>query len=289
MDAVTAMMLDAHMRIVRDVERTELRLLRLWSEALRRAGALATLEAWDERDALDATDAIRRLRTQVREAVKIYHPQAVLAAQRSYQHAEEAHSAWLADLGKALGAMLGAFVVRSTVMTKQFDVYVRTQMSSSGVWDTSTTRRAVEAQMTRLGLNSVTAFRTLLMTSLRQQNRRAYGRIPGIRGYRRVAAKSPRTCAACLALDGKFYAMDETMEEHPNGRCQLVPVTDAYSPEWTSGRAWFEEQPEDVQRHILGPGRWKAWKEGRLQWDDMAVVTMTDYGPSLGVVRVRDL
>jgi len=286
MDEITATLLAAHGAIVKDTEGTELRLLRLWAEALRRAGAMDALDGWDDRRA----EAAVALRARVRSAAEDFRPRAVLAAQRSYQHAEDTHRQWLDDLGKALGAVLGAFVVRSAALVKQFDAYVRMKMvGGNEVWDTSVTRRVVEARLTRLGIDSATAFRTLLMASLREQNRRAYGRIPGVRGYRRLAAKSQRTCAACLALDGKFYGINEVMEEHPNGRCQLVPVTDAYAPTWTSGREWFEAQPEEVQRHILGPGRWKAWREGRLLWEDIPVVTMTEYGPSVGVIRVRDL
>ncbi len=44
-------------------------------------------------------------------------------------------------------------------------------------------------------------------------------------GYRRQADLSARTCAACLALDGKEYVLDEDPELHTCDRCVMVPIT----------------------------------------------------------------
>lgn len=41
-------------------------------------------------------------------------------------------------------------------------------------------------------------------------------------GSRRVADGRP--CMACIAQDGRFYAPDEPMIDHPNGMCVLVPI-----------------------------------------------------------------
>ena len=44
-----------------------------------------------------------------------------------------------------------------------------------------------------------------------------------VKGYKRLAAKTSRTCAACIALDGELYPLDEPLNEHPNGRCTMIP------------------------------------------------------------------
>ena len=127
------------------------------------------------------------------------------------------------------------------------------------------------------------------MNAVRNSDRRTYRQIPAIIGYRRIAAQSPRTCPACIALDGKFYRLEEEMEEHPNGRCQLVPVTRDYDPTWTTAREWFEEQPEEVQRMIMGPGRLRAFQEGRITWKDIPQMVLSEHGPGLSTIRVRDI
>ena len=46
-------------------------------------------------------------------------------------------------------------------------------------------------------------------------------------GYRRLAAKSTRTCAACLMMDGEFFPLSTPFEEHVCGRCVPVPALES--------------------------------------------------------------
>ena len=115
-----------------------------------------------------------------------------------------------------------------------------------------------------------------------------------VKGYRRLAAQSDRTCIACIALDGTLYALDEPLNEHPNGRCALVPDTITYQdlgldvempPQPEDARGWLARQPEADQNKILGPERLRAYKAKEIElsqlytvkpntvWGDAAVVT----------------
>ena len=38
-------------------------------------------------------------------------------------------------------------------------------------------------------------------------------------GWRWLSAKTPRTCASCLAMDGSWHSLAEHLDDHPNGRC----------------------------------------------------------------------
>lgn len=62
---------------------------------------------------------------------------------------------------------------------------------------------------------------------------------------------SPRSCAACVALHGSKHPMSEELHDHPNGSCVKVPYV-AGTVELQSGEEWFAQQPEEVQRAILG-------------------------------------
>ena len=114
-----------------------------------------------------------------------------------------------------------------------------------------------------------------------------------VKGYRRHADKSERTCMACIALDGTLYSLYEPLNEHPNGRCALVPDVLDYKdlgldipPEARPDGAqdWFIDQSPDVQRQMLGATRYRAWEAGELQlpslveiqsnpiWGNMATV-----------------
>lgn len=105
----------------------------------------------------------------------------------------------------------------------------------------------------------------------------ASGKIPII-GYRRVSKRDASVCPACIALDGRIYGLRETFSEHPRGRCIAVPVFEGQQGQaWQQGTAWLAAQPADVQRRILGPGRYDRFVKGEISLDDLAK-TLPDGG-----------
>jgi hypothetical protein len=91
--------------------------------------------------------------------------------------------------------------------------------------------------------------------------------------------------------DGRFYQVSEGFDEHPNGRCSMIPVLRNVPPvQYQTGQEWFAQQPEATQRRILGAGRFDAWQSGRASLDDMVSRDWSDdWGGSLRATRVRDL
>lgn len=104
-----------------------------------------------------------------------------------------------------------------------------------------------------------------------------------VSGWRWMCSLSARTCPACLAKHGTWHeATDPGPYGHPSCRCTAVPVTrswrdlghdiDEPDGQFPDARRWFDDQPDDVQRRIMGPARLDALRAGRLEWDDMAVL-----------------
>lgn len=91
-----------------------------------------------------------------------------------------------------------------------------------------------------------------------------------IDGWYWTAVKGPRTCAACLSLDGTFHTADERMASHPNCRCVATPaIVGVPPPPSTRGVDWFADQPAEVQRRILrSQAAYEAYREGRLRLQD---------------------
>lgn len=117
----------------------------------------------------------------------------------------------------------------------------------------------------------------------------AANKIPVI-GYRRVSKRDRGVCPACIALDGKFYRLNEYFSEHVRGRCIAVPVLEGEDKAaWPTGVGWIAKQPPDVQKSILGQGRWEAWKRGDFDLDDLAKVVDGPFGPSLQSTPLKDL
>ena len=120
-----------------------------------------------------------------------------------------------------------------------------------------------------------------------------------VKGYRRMCAKDDVTCLACIALDGELYALDEPLNEHPNGRCALVPEVVDYhdlgldmpeTPRPQNARDWLSGQSSDLQRQVLGGARYDAWKAGEIQLNQLATLKRNPVWGDTAVVRpIRDI
>ena len=107
-------------------------------------------------------------------------------------------------------------------------------------------------------------------------------------GWEWHAQLGPRTCPSCIAQHGRLHDLDEPGPlDHQQGRCARVPVTKTWAelgfpgieeprPRTQTGQEWFEQQPESVQRAILGPKRYEAWLEGDYPPEAWSVRKTTD-------------
>ncbi len=131
-------------------------------------------------------------------------------------------------------------------------------------------RQAASAGLNRMLLIA----RTEQLRVYREASRMQYQASGVVRGYKRLVARNSRTCPACLALDGKFYPVEQAFADHPAGRCALVPcVKGVPDPTWQSGEDWLKGQPEQTQRDILGKGHYEGWKRGDFQLAHLMKVT----------------
>jgi len=112
-----------------------------------------------------------------------------------------------------------------------------------------------------------------------------------VSGYQRRAALSDRTCAACLALDGKVYQTDQLIDSHPACRCVMIPILSEYdSPTLPTGPDWFNQQNAATQQKILGAAKYKAWKDGRFAFEDVArVKDDKTWGPTIRTASLSEL
>jgi SPP1 gp7 family putative phage head morphogenesis protein len=122
-----------------------------------------------------------------------------------------------------------------------------------------------------MGLNNAMQIaRTEQLRVYRETSRMQYEESDVVKGYKRIAALSDRTCPACLMADGTVYRTTTEFWEHVQGRCSLIPIViGAPDPEWETGMDWFKRQNPDTQQKILGPGRYNAWKDKQFQLEDL--------------------
>jgi len=100
------------------------------------------------------------------------------------------------------------------------------------------------------------------------------------------------TCLSCLSMHGTFHSVDETLNDHHNGRCVPVPVTRLSDPfiKDGEGKSWFESQPEGVQKQMMGAGKYDAWKAGKFDFSQLSKETENDvFGKMRGETPLKDL
>lgn len=110
--------------------------------------------------------------------------------------------------------------------------------------------------------------RTELLRAYRETTRQSYmANANVVHGWIWYSALDVRTCPACWAMHGTRHTLDEVLDDHPNGRCAMVPVTD-WSRPVPLGDVIFADLPQDKQRAILGQAAWEAYRDGRVALRD---------------------
>src|SRR5690606_5660854 len=101
------------------------------------------------------------------------------------------------------------------------------------------------------------------------------------------AAVSERTCAACWALHGQEFPLEEKMGAHPACRCTMVPKTktwremgyqidgDEVVPQ---GEDLFAQQSESTQRAVLGNKNYERYQRGEVKLSDFVAFKPSAYG-----------
>jgi len=112
-----------------------------------------------------------------------------------------------------------------------------------------------------------------------------------LRGYVWLSALDSHVCAACGALDGQMFDLDDGKAPplHRGCRCTLVAITKSYRelgidldeaapgtrasmngqvPAKTTFSEWIRKQPASVQDEILGKTKGKLFRDGGLEVRD---------------------
>lgn len=134
--------------------------------------------------------------------------------------------------------------------------------------------------------NAIRTMRTVQLWSYREANRASYLANPEVvTGWVWLAELDTETCGSCIAQHGTVHGMDETLDDHYNGRCTMYPLT-ITSPnvDIQTGEDWFKGLPEAQQEQILGADRYEAWKDGKFELSQLSHQVEND---TYGTMRVE--
>lgn len=101
--------------------------------------------------------------------------------------------------------------------------------------------------------SAVRLARTEVLRAHREASRETYAANGDVvKGWVWLSSRSARTCAACLAMDGRVFDTATPMGTHPNCRCVCLPYLVIDPPVSDTGQAWLEGQSLETQARILG-------------------------------------
>jgi hypothetical protein len=111
-----------------------------------------------------------------------------------------------------------------------------------------------------------------------------------VKGWIWSASLDATVCMACVAMNGTFHELDEILNDHHNGRCAMVPVTNTWADlgfasgqEVTagiqSGQDWFDNLPASEQSKRMGPAMFAAYQDGAFEFSQLSATYSDDvYG-----------
>jgi len=138
--------------------------------------------------------------------------------------------------------------------------------------------------------SAIGAVETIGLDAAREAARRTYER-NGVREWIWSCAKDRKTCASCWAMHGQRFPITQSLNDHPSGRCAMVPVTrswadlglDGQDVTVRDGEYYFRKLSTAAQREILGPSRYRAWQAGEFEFTSLSTESTIT---GVGTVRV---
>jgi hypothetical protein len=117
--------------------------------------------------------------------------------------------------------------------------------------------------------DSLRNMRTVQLWSYRDSAKANYT-AAGITQWQWWAELDDVCCMSCVSQHGSIHDMSETLDDHYNGRCAMLPYIEGLSPTEQTGQAWFDGLSEQEQRKLMGPGKLEAYKAGKFTFDKLS-------------------
>lgn len=113
--------------------------------------------------------------------------------------------------------------------------------------------------------------RTVQLYSYRDSARANYMASGGIvTGWIWWAELDADVCLSCVAQHGTVHPLDESLEDHYNGRCSALPYIEGIIEPEQTGQEWFEALPEAQQRGMMGDSKYQAWKDNKFEFSQLS-------------------
>ena len=133
--------------------------------------------------------------------------------------------------------------------------------------------------------------RTVQLYSYRDSARANYMASGGIvTGWIWWAELDGDTCMSCVAQHGTVHDLDETLDDHYNGRCAALPYIPDFPLEAQTGAEWFDTLTPEAQADMMGQEKHAAWQDGKFDLSQLSEQKPSEvYGTMRGEASLASL
>ena len=119
--------------------------------------------------------------------------------------------------------------------------------------------------------DSLRTTRTVQIWSYREANRASYiANSDVVEGWIWYATLDSECCMSCIAQHGTFHDNSETLDDHYNGHCSMIPKVIKADPDLQTGADWFSKLSDSEQREHMGADKYEAWKDDKFSFSDLS-------------------
>lgn len=133
--------------------------------------------------------------------------------------------------------------------------------------------------------------RTVQLYSYRDSSRANYMASDGlVTGWVWYAELDADVCMSCVAQHGSIHPLDETLDDHYNGRCAALPYIEGLTGDIPSGQDWFDGLDEKTQKAMMGNAKHEHYKNDSFQFSELSIQKVNDvYGTMRTEASLKDL
>lgn len=145
------------------------------------------------------------------------------------------------------------------------DIITNTLSTGQGQSLIANLMRQAELIITNALADAIRLVRTSMLYAYREATRLNYS-VNGVTQWQWFAQLDDRVCMSCVVMHGTIHSIDESLNDHHNGRCAMIPIVDGeLLVEENAGQTWFNGLGQAQQKVMMGKGRYEAWKSGNFE------------------------
>lgn len=139
--------------------------------------------------------------------------------------------------------------------------------------------------------DAIRTTRTAQLWSYREATRLNYLNNKNIvKGWIWLASLDDKTCMSCINMHGTVHPLTESLNDHYNGRCAMIPVLDGVDYGLQNAEDWFNSLSEAQKIKQMGVGKYKAYSDGKFTFDKLSKLhNDVVYGDMLVETPLADL